>query len=383
MAGIDIKTIKKTQNASKKNKGKDISWVWSFLNKDISFGRKGISDKKKEEFYTELGILLTSGIDIKTSLEIIIEEQKKGKEKNIYQDIYEKVVGGESLSEAMRITGKFTNYEYYSLKIGEESGKVNDVLKELTTYFNKKIQQRRQLSGALTYPVMVLITALAAVFFMMKFIVPMFTDVFKRFGGELPSLTKFIINLSNTFSGNIGYFLFLVIALFILRAMVKKKKWYRAFASGLQLRLPVFGEVIKKIYIARFCQSMALLIGARTPILKAIQLTGNMISFYPYEKAMAKIEQDILYGKLLHQSMAQFTIFDKRLLALTKVGEEVNQLDKIFTSLNNQYSAELEHRISVLGNLLEPLMIIFVAVIVAVILIAMYMPLFQLSTSIL
>ena len=107
-----------------------------------------------------------------------------------------------------------------------------------------------------------------------------------------------------------------------------------------------------------------------------------MIGFYPFEKALEKIDQDILHGKDLHQSMKQFALFDKRMISLIRVAEEVNQLDKIFERLNKQYSEELEHQISIMASLLEPLMIILVGVLVGTILVSMYLPLFQLSSSI-
>ena len=126
---------------------------------------------------------------------------------------------------------------------------------------------------------------------------------------------------------------------------------------------------------------MALLISSKTPMLRSIQLVKNMISYYPFEHALGIIENNILHGKQLHESMMEFKIFDKRMIYLTKVAEEVNQLDTIFTQLYNQYNEELEHRIGMIANLLEPILIIGVGILVAIILIAMYMPLFQLSTS--
>lgn len=359
--------------------GKQINLDW--LRRDIKLFNRKIPDKKKESFYCELGILLSSGIDIKTSLEIIVKEQKKDSEKKLFAAIRDSVVSGASLSEAVLSSGKFSMYEYYSLKIGEESGTLNTVLSDLTDYFSKKIRQRRQVVSALTYPLLVIFTAILSVCFMMVFIVPLFEDVFRRFQGELPSLTRFIIGISEKISNNIGYLFLLIAGLIVLYFIVRKKNWYRKITSLIALKTPVFGEIIKKIYLARFCQSMALLTGSKTPMLRSIQLVGTMLSFYPYERALKQIESDILHGKNLYQGMEKFSIFDAKIVSLTKVGEEVNQLDKIFNKLNLQYSDEVEHKIKVLSNLLEPVMILLVGFMVAVILISMYLPLFQLSSS--
>jgi len=124
------------------------------------------------------------------------------------------------------------------------------------------------------------------------------------------------------------------------------------------------------------------LLGAKTPMLKSIQLVRQMIGFYPFERALEAIEKGILRGDPLHKGMQKSKLFDARIISLTRVAEEVNQLDSMFTRLGSQYSDELEYRTSMINNLLEPVMIIFVGGLVAFILIAMYLPLFQLSSSV-
>jgi len=127
---------------------------------------------------------------------------------------------------------------------------------------------------------------------------------------------------------------------------------------------------------------MALLAGSKIPLIQAIQLVKKMIGFYPFEKALTEIESDILHGTALNESLGKYKIFDRRIVSLTKVAEEVNKLDVVFGKLNEQYAEELQHRINLLNNLLEPLMIVVVGFLVAIILIGMYLPLFQISTSI-
>ena len=271
---IDLKNIEK-KKAKKKKREFNLNW----LNTDINLSGNKIRDQKKENFYSELHILLSSGIDIKTCFEIIVEEQKKESDKKLFKNIFDKIIEGNSLSETLAETKKFTPYEYYSLRIGEESGKIVEVLKELASYFNKKIKQRRQLVNAFTYPTLVLITAIFAVFFMMNFIVPMFVDVFKRFQGELPSLTQKIVNISNFIRESTGEMLFIILVIIALFFIVRKKEKYRQISSFILLKLPLFGEIVRKIYISKFCQSMSLLLSSKTPMLRSIQLVKNMISF--------------------------------------------------------------------------------------------------------
>lgn len=356
--------------------------VADFFNRDILSFKKGLNDTKKEMFYSEMSVLLASGVDIRTALEIVAGGQKTSEMRQFFNGIYECLLEGRSLSDSVKIAGSFTAFEYYSLRIGEESGRIREVLADLSVYYSKKIKQRRQLVNALTYPLLVTITAFIAVFFMLKFIVPMFTDVFSRFQGELPAMTRFIIRLSDTFSEYLGVFVVIIIAVVAAMIIIRKKEWYRRKISALTLKMPVIGPVINKIYLARFCQGMALLTGARVPMLESIRLVGKMMGFYPFETALVSIENDILHGSSLHQSMERFPLFDRRIRSLTRVAEEINQLDKIYTKLNIQYSEELSHQIGILGDVLEPVMIIVTGLLVAVILISMYLPMFQLSTSI-
>lgn len=355
--------------------------ILNILNRDISLGSTKLKDKRKASFYSELSILLSSGIDIKTALEIITEQQSAVKIQMLYTKIGKDVIEGKSLSDSLRETGLFTNYELFSIKIGEESGRITEVLTELTKYFDKKIKQKRQLTGALTYPIMVTTTAILAVVFMLRFIVPMFVDVFKRFNSNMPALTQAVLDLSKAVSENSVLILLLISGIVFLFFTVKNKRWFRRISSTILLTIPGVKDVVKKIYLARFCQAMALLISSRTPMLRSISLVRKMISFYPYEVALKQIEDDILHGKTLHECMSGYSIFDKRIVALTKVAEEVNQLDRIFTRLNEQYTEELEHQVGMLSNLLEPFMIILVGLMVGTILVAMYLPLFQLGSS--
>ncbi|MBC7387674.1 MAG: type II secretion system F family protein [Opitutaceae bacterium] len=374
--GINIGYVSKNQNSAIKKF--DFSKI---INKEISFSGKILGDKKKEEFYHELGILFSAGVDIKSSLELIEEEQTKLKYKNLFSIIKNKVVAGYSLSEAIRESGCFSNYEYYSIQIGEETGKLPIVLKELASFYLNKIKQSRQIVSALSYPALVMATSLGAIFFMMNFIVPMFADIFKRFGGDLPWITSFILQISNTISSYFYVFIvFLIIASFIVISQ-KNKLWFRNFMSVFILSIPFIGEMVRKIYLARFCHSMTLLISSKIPLIRSLSLVKQMIEFYPLEVSLAKIEQDILHGETLHSSMSKFNVYHKRMVSLIKVGEEVNQLEMFFEKIGKQYTEDVEHQTGIISSLMEPLMIIFLGLIVGVILIAMYLPLFKLSSN--
>ncbi len=272
-------------------------------------------------------------------------------------------------------------YEVYSLQIGEETGKLIEVLQDLAKFYQNKIKQRRKIVSALTYPCVVLTTSLGAVFFMLRFVVPMFGDVFRRFGGKLPWITEKIIGVSETMQNNFWRVMVLMLLFVAFILFTRKTEKFREVFSRLVLRIPVIGNLVQKIYLARFCNSMRLLINAKLPLLRAIALIKQMIRYYPIESSLQKVEDDIMRGKSLHESLQQFKVYPSKMIQLIKVGEETNQLDYFFGKISEQYIEEVEYKTSALSSMMEPLIIIFLGLIVGVILISMYLPLFQMSNN--
>lgn len=380
MAKIDLSKYNTT--VSKSTEEKSGTGVSSILNKEISFLSKKFDAKRKEWFYSELSILLSSGIDTKACLELVAEEAKKGREKIILNQLRDQVVAGKNISEVLKTFPEFSSYEYHSVEIGEETGRLDDVLKELALFYANQVKLRRQITGTLSYPIAIIVIAFGSVTFMLTSVVPMFKDIFARMGGELPEITKFMLRISGFMTHYFFYFILFVGGITALVYSQRKKTWFRKFSSSLVLRIPVLGPMITKIYLARFCQSMKLLLGAKTKLIDALELIEKMIAFYPIEVALKQVREDVMKGKSLNEGLSEFKIFNKRMLALIRVSEEVNQPEKIFEKLAQQLSDEVDHQNAVLSKLIEPIFIVVLGTIVGFILIAMYLPMFKLSTTI-
>ncbi|WP_395048069.1 type II secretion system F family protein [Flavobacterium sp.] len=345
---------------------------------NFQFSKK-LSDKKKEVFYRELGMLLKSGVDFKKALEILSNQSSNKFEKQIIIEIKDKVVEGRSIYESMRETNQFSAYEYYSIQIGEETRKLEEVLGELQKYFNRKIQMKRQIISVLTYPAIVMTVTILVLYFMLNKVVPMFSSVFKQFGSELPKSTQIIIKISNHSGTIFGIVFGLIIGLVIMHALLKEKQSYRAITTKMMLRIPYFGSLIQKIYISRFCQSMKLLITSKTTLINSLSLTKKMIGFYPIEIAIETIKEDITRGASLNESLKKHSVFENKMVSMVEVAEQVNQLDIMFDRLTEQYNEEISHQTKMIGVILEPMIIIVIGVIVGVIMISMYAPMFDLS----
>ncbi len=378
--GIDIKNINQQQPKAIKKDHKDGWGLSEILSQDISFN-KNFPDKKKEQFYAEISLLLSAGTDIKTALELIVDETEKEKDRFLLEGIKNDIINGLSFSEALKKTNKFTDYEYYSLKVGEETSRVDIVLTDLAKFFKQKVEQKRKISSTLSYPIFLLVASFGMVIFLLKFLVPMFEGILTSFGKKLPALTQFVVDSSNAVGDYFFLFLLCFVALFLLIYVNRKKEWFRKTTALIILKLPVVGPMAQKIYLTRFCHSMNLLISAKNPLLSSIGLVKKMIDYYPVQSALEVVESDIMHGKLLNESMRAFPIFPKKMTALIKVAEEVNKLDVIFNSLDEQYSKELDYQSEVFGKLLEPFIIVFISFIVGFIVVAMYLPMIEINTG--
>jgi type IV pilus assembly protein PilC len=374
-------SLKRREPEVKKKSPDEGSSVFAFLNKDIKLFPASFSDKRKERFYSELHTLLIAGVDIRTAFELLAEESEKKEERELFSTILKNIISGSTLPQAAEKSGKFSSYEYYSMRIGEESGRMTYVLKDLSDYYAKKIKQKRKVKAALSYPVIVVTVAVLAVGFMLRFVVPMFADMLARFGSELPGITQVIIDLSGWLS---EYGLWILLGIFSMIAFTwsqRKQDWFRKISSSLVMRIPYIGKIAQKVYVERFAHAMHLLLASKTNLVDALELVEKMVGFYPIEKSLVSIRKEIFSGSALHTAMAKYPVYPKRMISLIRVAEEVNQLDMMFEKLSKQLSDEIEHETTVLGSLIEPLMILFLGVMVSVILVAMYLPMFKIGTA--
>jgi type IV pilus assembly protein PilC len=373
--GFQLDNIQRAKKKQTNNAGKT-----SFLQKEITLFGNSFSNKVKEDFYTELSVLLKAGITLKDALELIEESLKKKTQKEKLNTISIAIVSGASLSEAIAQHKEFTEYEYYSLKIGEETGTLIEVTRQLGEFYARKNEQRRNLISALTYPTIILATAVLVVAFMLNYVVPMFQDIFEQQKVELPAITQFIISCSE-FLKSYGWVMLLALIILISsRTFFNKKLRYKKLKDRFILKLPFIGEFVKTVYLSQFTQAVSLLTASKVPLVNSIQLVKQMINFYPLQNALESVEQDILKGKSLSDSLKPHKLFDNKMVALVKVAEETNQNEFIFQRLNTQYNSQVQQKSKLLSTLLEPFIIMIVGLLVGVILIAMYLPMFRLSS---
>lgn len=383
---INETAYKQKLNANKELtvKPKTNSGNWSLqdlLQKEISLFPSSFQDKHKASFYGELAILLQSGVDLVEALDIISQQYKQKQKKQILEQIKKKVIAGESLSQAMRETKQFSDYELFSIQIGEESGQLISILSELKDFYTKRIQQRRKIISALSYPFVVTIIAVVAVLFMLRFLVPMFSSVYKQFGGDLPKITQFVLALSTGLQKNSWLIITLIGILIAAYFLAKNTIPFRKASDFVLFNSPLFGSIFQKIYLSRFARSMSLLLGSDVPLVSALDFSQKMIGRYTIQQFLEQSKDDIYHGKSLHSSLQQFSLFPPKFISMVKVGESTNQLPFLFDQLSEQYTNEVEHQTNLINSILEPMLILFLGMVVGFILVALYLPIFELSTN--
>lgn len=357
-------------------------WLDGLLKKEVALFGHFFNNKRKEAFYSELGVLLRAGVHLREALELISEGQKKEKVRGFIAQMVDDLDGGMGLYGVLGARREFTEYECRSIEIGEESGNLPRIVEELGRFFAGKNEQRRGLVSAMTYPIIILCTAILVVVFMLRMVVPMFEDIFRQNGVELPAITKWIIGASN-FLGAYGPLLLLALVAAVPtgRFLLRSEKVRRARDRAL-LAAPVIGAFTRSVYLAQFTRAVALLTSSKVPVLGSIQMARRMISFLPLQDALGEMEAKIMKGDGLSDSIRGNKIFDNKMASLIKVAEETNQTEYIFEKLNQQYSSEVRERSKLLSTLMEPLIIVVIGLFVGVILVSMYLPMFKLSSVI-
>lgn len=353
----------------------------TLLKKEIRIFGKSFTDRKKEQFYAELSVLLKSGVNLKMALDLI-EESQKEKDRKIIKNLNEQILKGSSLATAMENDRNFTPYEYRAIKIGEQTGQLNFITNDLAEYYQRKNEQKRQVISSLTYPVIVLFTAFIVVFFMLKYVVPMFEDIFEQNRVELPFMTQMIVKASHLLGANGLYLLLSLTSITTGLRMVRKKECFRKYSGKFFLGTPIIGEYMRKIYVTRFTHTMMLLTNSKIPVVNGLGMIREMVNFHPLQESLREIEADILQGHRMNESFKKHKLFDKKMIALLKVAEETNQTEYVFKKLYDQYSKEVEYQSKTITNILNPILTLMVGFIVGVILIAMYLPMFRLSSVI-
>jgi type IV pilus assembly protein PilC len=358
--------------------------------KPASFAIGRVSRKQLTTFTRQLSTLQDAGLPLLRSLQILEGQLKPGKLKNILMSVCEDVEGGSALSEAMAKHPKAFDRLYSKMvNAGEIGGVLDIILQRLAEFMEKSQRLRRKIRGALVYPTVVVIVAMAILTFIMVFIIPKFEEIFTDFGVELPGLTLWLITTSRWMAGSnpdqtvpgAVFVLAAPVVLFFLFKLIRKAGPGRAATDTVILWAPVFGKLIRKTTIARFTRTLGTLIGAGVPILEAITITSQTSGNYVFEKALMKVHDSIREGESFADPLRESKTCDAIVVNMIDVGEETGEMDAMLLKIADNYDEEVDVAVASLVSLLEPMMVVVIGLIVGTIVVSMFLPMVKMIES--
>ncbi|OSS41902.1 Type 4 fimbrial assembly protein PilC [Desulfurella amilsii] len=332
----------------------------------------------------QLSIMLNAGIPIVSAFNILIEQIKNPKLKKIIRNIKENIEAGSSFSNALREHKDIFSDLYINMvESGEASGNLDVVLQRLVITMEKDLELKRKLKGALIYPTMVSIVAVGVIALILTFVIPTFSKMYADSGMQLPLLTRMVIGASN-FLRDYIIIILLIIAIIIGAFVIAKKKSikFRTYIDSVLLKLPLLGTLILKTSIARFSSILSMLTSGGVSILEAIDIgaktSGNLI----IENALNKVKESVKEGSNLSEPISKAGIFPDMVSQMISVGEETGKLEDMLVKVSQYYEEEVDNSVKNLTTMLEPIIIVFLGVIVGTLVIAMYLPIFKMGQAI-
>src|SRR5438067_13790916 len=387
--------------------GRIVSGIQDALNEDnavtslmsrglmvLSLQKKAIAGRSRKKtwsvketdlvlFTRQLATMIEAGISLVQGLTALYDQcdpKRQRSLRHVVSDVTTRVQGGETFHESISKHPRVVNRLFVSMvKAGESGGLLAEILESLAGFLEASARLRKKVKSAMTYPVIVVCIAFAITTFLIVRVVPIFGEIFKDFGAKLPAPTQFLIDVSDFVRGE---WYFLVVGLggtiFAIRTFVHSIKGKR-FTDRWKLKLPVFGPLVHKICMSRFARTFAQLIRSGVPILEVLDIVGGSSGNHVVEQGIKGVAEDVEKGDNLSVAMSKKSIFPPMLLRMISAGEATGQIHNLLEKMADFWDEEIEAMLDALTSLIEPLLIVFLGVIVGGIVIAMFLPIFKLN----
>jgi type IV pilus assembly protein PilC len=342
----------------------------------------GVPSKDLAIFTRQFSVMIDAGLPLVQCLEILGSQQENKTFAKVLQQTRMDVEGGASLADAMRKQPKaFDDLYTNMIAAGEAGGILDTILKRLATYIEKNVKLKAQVKGAMVYPVAVISIAGIVITVILWKVIPTFAAMFAGLNAELPLPTRFVIALSNWL---VRLLPFIVVGGVLL--VVAFRRYYathsgRRVVDGVVLKAPIFGTLMRKIAVARFCRTLSTLISSGVPILDGLEITARTAGNAIVEDAIMSVRKGVESGLTVAQPLKESGVFPPMVVQMIGVGEQTGALDAMLSKIADFYEEEVDQAVSNLLTLMEPVMILFLGVSVGGIIVAMYLPLFDLISK--
>jgi len=345
---------------------------------------KKITDKDITIFTRQLAVMMKAGVPLLQAFEIVGRGHANPSVGKLLLDIKTEVETGSSLGQAFRRYPAYFDALFCNLvSAGEAAGILDSLLDRLATYKEKILAIKSKIKGALFYPVAVIIVSIIVVAVIMIFVIPVFKDLFKSFGADLPGPTLLIMAVSDWFLASWWWFFpGLIGGTWAFFYAWKRSVAMQRLMDRLALRVPVFGDVIRKATIARWCRTLSTMFAAGVPLVESLDSVAGAAGNYVYYEATKKIQQEVSSGTALTASMTNANVFPPMVLQMVAIGEESGALDSMLSKVADFFEQEVDDAVESLSSLMEPMIMVVLGGLIGTIVIAMYLPIFKMGQAV-
>jgi type IV pilus assembly protein PilC len=343
----------------------------------------GVKEQDLVVFTRQFATMIDSGLPLVQCLEIQANNVENPTFKKQLTEIKETVEGGATFADALKKFPKTFDPLYVNLvAAGEVGGILDTILNRLAAYIEKNNKLKRQVKGAMVYPIAILGVMVVILYVIMRYVVPTFEKMFSDVGAELPVPTQILMGISN-FVVNYGVYAIigLVIFSFVFRRILETETGRRLWDSAI-LKMPIFGDLLRKVAVARFCRTLGTMISSGVPILDALEICSRSAGNYVVEDAIMKTRDSISEGRTIAEPLAESGVFPGMVCQMINVGEATGALDTMLSKIADFYDDEVEVAVAGITSLIEPFIIVFLGVVVGGLVVALYLPIFTMAGAI-
>ena len=353
------------------------------LLENVSFLQPSVKQKDVILFCRQFSTMIDAGLPIIQCLDILHSQQENLTFKKMLKKIKDSVESGSTLAEALKAYPKHFDALFVNMiHAGETGGILDTILRRLSSYMEKAAKLKAKVKGALTYPIVTIVIAIIVLAVILIFVIPVFEEMFAGFGHDLPAPTKVVIAMSDFAKDKCLAILGAMILFFFAFRRSYKTEKGRTYIDRMVLRLPVFGDLLRKVAVAKFTRTMGTMLGSGVAILEALDIVGKTAGNKTIEDAIIKVRAGISEGRTMADPLAESGVFPSMVCQMISVGEATGALDAMLGKIADFYDEEVDQAVENLTSLIEPFMLVFLGVTIGGLVVAMYLPIFKMAGAI-
>ena len=334
-------------------------------------------------FTKQFSTMIDAGLPIIQCLDILHAQQDNPTFKKMIKEIKESVEGGATFAETLKkYPEQFDDLFVNMVHAGEVGGILDIILRRLSNFMEKAAKLKAQVKGAMTYPIITLVVAFVVVAVILVFVIPVFQEMFADFGDELPLMTQFVVTLSEVVKKKIIYIIIAIVGfIFAFKKFYSTEKGH-AMVDDFSLKLPIFGDLIRKVAVAKFTRTMGTMLSSGVAILDALDIVSKTAGNKTIERALVSVRSGITEGRTMADPLEESGVFPSMVCQMISVGESTGALDSMLDKIADFYDDEVDQAVENLTSAIEPVMMVFMGILIGGLVIAMYLPIFKMAGAI-